>query len=250
VKFLLINGSPRKGNTYKVLKHIGSALIEHDKVELKLINLSEIKLLQCRGCFTCLAAGGEFCPLKDDRDKLLKHIFWADGVIFSSPVYVMNVTATFKNFVDRFAYICHRPRFFHAHAMVVSTTGALGLKNTLKYMSGVSTIWGFRTVAKLGIKTPPGSTLSDVDIEKIQYNANRFYRRVKDRSYSPPLAIVMQYHAQLAVFTNPDLSTEMPADYKFYTDRLGKPFYIDTRVNPIKTLAGKLLSKLVKMTIK
>jgi multimeric flavodoxin WrbA len=60
----------------------------------------------------------------------------SDGVIFVSPAYCQNVTALMKNFVDRFAYIFHRPRFFNQKALIISTTCGAGLKETLNYLEG------------------------------------------------------------------------------------------------------------------
>jgi multimeric flavodoxin WrbA len=45
----------------------------------------------------------------------------ADGVIFATPVYVMNVSALMKTFIDHFSYIYHRPRFFDKKALLLST---------------------------------------------------------------------------------------------------------------------------------
>jgi len=41
-----------------------------------------------------------------------------------------------KNFIDRFSYIFHRPRFFDKKALLLSTTGALGLKEIFDYLAG------------------------------------------------------------------------------------------------------------------
>jgi multimeric flavodoxin WrbA len=32
--------------------------------------------------------------------------------VFASPIYVEDVNGAMKNFIDRMAYNCHRPRFF------------------------------------------------------------------------------------------------------------------------------------------
>jgi hypothetical protein len=48
-----------------------------------------------------------------------------------------------KNFIDRFAYVSHRPRFFKP-ALVVSTTGAVGLETTLFMLGLMAGSWGFQ----------------------------------------------------------------------------------------------------------
>lgn len=127
MKILVIHGSPRPhGNTYRVVTHIEEAMKATDsEIEFEWVYLSRINLQPCKGCYRCLELGEAQCPIKDDREQLETKMHAADGVIFSSPVYVANVSALFKNFVDRFAYICHRPRFHHKKALVVTSTGSV-----------------------------------------------------------------------------------------------------------------------------
>lgn len=80
----------------------------------------------------------------------------ADGVIFATPVYVYNVTWLWKTFLDRFAYICHRPRFHGKHAMVIVSTGAVGLSFVTKLLSFEIGTWGFSVAQKLGAICPTG----------------------------------------------------------------------------------------------
>jgi multimeric flavodoxin WrbA len=59
----------------------------------------------------------------------------ADGIIFVSPAYANNVTGLMKNFIDRFAYVGHRPNFFNQCPMLVATTGYTEKTlNTLSYL--------------------------------------------------------------------------------------------------------------------
>jgi multimeric flavodoxin WrbA len=94
--------------------------------------LRDADLSQCTGCFVCIQKGEEHCPRKDDAPAIEQKMHDADGVIFSSPVYGMNVSGLMKVFVDRFSYIFHRPRFFEKKALLLTTTGALGHKDVLK----------------------------------------------------------------------------------------------------------------------
>ena len=49
--------------------------------------------------------------IKDDALMIREEMLNADGLIFVSPVYAHQVTALMKNFIDRFAYVLHRPCF-------------------------------------------------------------------------------------------------------------------------------------------
>jgi multimeric flavodoxin WrbA len=94
-----------------------------------------------RVVFNCISKGGDLCPLKDDRDMIEEKMQEADGLVMVSPVYVMQVTSLMKNFIDRLAYRCHRPLYHGKKAIVLSTTGGMGLDKTLKYMKDITEVW-------------------------------------------------------------------------------------------------------------
>ncbi len=132
MKILAIMGSPRKkGNTYKVVQEIEERMKEMGDLEFEYLFLKDANLEPCRGCHTCLLKGEDLCPIDDDRPKIEEQILNSDGVILASPVYLFNVSALMKKFLDRFAYVCHRPRFFNQYLMSVSTAGGSGLMSSL-----------------------------------------------------------------------------------------------------------------------
>jgi multimeric flavodoxin WrbA len=100
-------------------------------VEFEYLWLSEWNLVPFRRCFTCFVKGEAHCPIKDKAPEIEQKMLASDGVIFATPVYGMNVSGLFKTFVDRLAYIFHCPRFFDQKALLLTTTGALGIKNVL-----------------------------------------------------------------------------------------------------------------------
>ena len=144
MKILVIMGSPHKGNTYAAAKKIEEAMRKRSDMEFEYLMLAEANLSPCRGCFICFLKGEGSCPIDDDAAAIGEKLENADGVIFASPVFGMNVTGLMKTFIDRFSYIFHRPRFFSKKALLLSTTGALGQKDVLKYLHMVAGIWGFR----------------------------------------------------------------------------------------------------------
>ena len=155
MKITAIIGSQRKGNTLKAVKRVEELLKERfGDMNFEYVMLMDADVKVCVGCFNCLAKGIEFCPLKDDIPAIIEKIKSSDGVIFASPVYVINVTPYMKNFIDRLSSICHRPELFNQHALVVSTVGGFGLKQVLKYMKDIAGVWGMRSVTELGLATP------------------------------------------------------------------------------------------------
>lgn len=134
MKILAVCGSAHRGNCYSVLNSIKE---NYPTIDYEVLMLNEVNLKRCRGCYTCVLKGAEKCPLKDDRDMIIKEILAADGVVFASPVYVNHATAVMKNFRERLGYEAHRPRFFDKYAMVMANCGGFGAKEANKYMSGI-----------------------------------------------------------------------------------------------------------------
>jgi len=131
MKILAICGSPRKGNTYSILNSIKD---RHPDIEFEIIRLSEINFELCKGCYSCVKRGEDRCPIKDDRDMLIKEMLEADGIILASPVYSHMISASLKNFFDRLGFYAHRPKFFDKYALSLVTCSGYGAEDALKYM--------------------------------------------------------------------------------------------------------------------
>lgn len=94
-KFLLISGSPRKGNTEFVLNKIFDS-IEGEK---ELILLREKNIKHCMGCLSCDKT--KKCVIDDDMAEILKKLENADVVVIGTPNYYDNVSGLMKDFIDR-----------------------------------------------------------------------------------------------------------------------------------------------------
>jgi len=105
-------GSARKKHTHRAVVQFLNDLQAFGEIEYEIVTLSDYTLKACLGCEVCIWKGKEFCPLKDDRDVLMDKIMMSDGVVFASPNYNGHVSGIMKTFVDRFAFVCHRPRYF------------------------------------------------------------------------------------------------------------------------------------------
>ena len=199
-----------------------------------------------------LAWGEERCPLKDDRENIEKQILASDGVIFTSPVYAMNVTALMKNFLDRFAYTLHRPRFFNQYTMIVCTTGALGLKETIDRLSVVQ-FAGFKIVHTLGLVTHPliSPKSKSKNDKKVAKAAQKFHSMIiAGRPPSPRLINLIAFRGQQASFSLSHQFGLGDADYKYFNERgwldERRQYYIDVKVNPLKNLIAVLLGKVAR----
>lgn len=253
-KVLVIIGSPRKmGNSYKIVKRIEERMSSLGDIEFSYLFLRDANLEFCRGCWLCLSVGDDRCPIKDDRASIERRLLEADGVIFASPVYALNVTALMKNLLDRLAYTLHRPRFFNQRAMIVCTTGALGLKETIDRLS-VIRYAGFNLVYSVGFNTPENKVSLksknriDKDVEKA---AMKFFDALQDKEPpSPSLINLIAFRAQQAAFALSHDYNLADCDYNYFKEKgwfeKDRQYYTSAKINPIKNMIAVLIGKVVK----
>ena len=157
MKIIEIMGSPRgKGSGYRIVRMIEDRMKAMGDVEFSYLFLKDANLKRCIGCYTCMAKGEDKCPLKDDRSAIEQKLLAADGFILSSPVYVSNVSWPMKNFIDRFAYMNHRPGFHSQKMLTVVNMAGTDKKMALSALRiALGYARGARIVHQLGIATPP-----------------------------------------------------------------------------------------------
>jgi len=245
MNILVVMGSPRRGNTFRAAQTIEAAMRSLGPVDFEYLMLKDADLAQCRGCHLCFEKGEESCPHRDDAPAIEAMMQRADGVIFASPVYGMNVTGLMKVFIDRLSYIFHRPRFFGKKALLLATTGALGTKDVLGYLDLVATLWGFSVAGRAGIVTPPvPSARRSQKNEKTLTDAARAFHEAlhRKRPASPGLRDVIVFHGQRGTFD--ELREELPADYAYWKERgwltPGRRYFVDVPVNPVYEAIGRI----------
>lgn len=252
MKILAVIGSPRtNGNTYKAVKQIERELNEkNDEIEFEYVQLSKSRLEPCKGCYVCIEKGEEKCPLKDDRESLEIKMKQADAIIFGSPVYTYNVSWIMKNFLDRFAYRCHRPEYHGKKAMVVVSTGAIGLGFVAAFLSFMLGAMGFITCAKVGITFAP---LHEKDEDKLKKEMNQlvrrtemFYKKLMDtKPVKPSVVKLVAFKMQQRAFSK---APQDLADYKFWKEKgwleKAEDYYYKVPVGKVKKIIVSLISKL------
>jgi multimeric flavodoxin WrbA len=245
-------GSPRKkGNTYQVTKKVEENMKKFGNIEFEYLFLKDLDLKSCLGCGVCLDKGEKLCPLNDDRDMLEEKMQNADGVIFTSPTYMFNVTGLMKNFIDRFAYACHRPCFFK-NAMVLTTSGAgVGTKMMLKSLKMAPLSWGFNVVQSLDIITngDPNSKLSTTKHKadkKINHAAKKLYEAIQKGNPNPGILSMAMF--QFAKKEIKKLNSEY-YDFNYYKNQgwlnENTSYYYDTETNFAKKTLSKLFSNFI-----
>lgn len=254
MRLLAIIGSPRKGNTLSVVKKLEIEMKKLGDIDFKYLYLKDLNLESCRGCLNCILKGEEYCPLKDDRDVIIKEMERCDGIIFASPVYVMNVSALMKNFIDHLGYLFHRPRFWGKNAMIISTVAGFGLKSVFDYLELVSRGLGFNLINKLGLTTPPlpiSEKMKKKDNEKIKSAAKIFHKSFsKKQQFRPSLGDLIIFRIFRTLSLN--FKEILSGDYTHYKERgwLKSKYFIKTRINPIRRFLASFIEKIINWQIK
>lgn len=100
MKFLILNGSPRKnGKVSHILHQIEETVIEAGD-EACFYDVSALAFKPCAGCMACRSSGTCVFP-QDDAHTIARMIQECDGIIVGSPVYWGNVNGQLKCLFDR-----------------------------------------------------------------------------------------------------------------------------------------------------
>jgi multimeric flavodoxin WrbA len=138
---IAVNGSPHvgAGNTAQMIAMLRETLAS-EGFSLEEIFLSEHYIEPCTGCTLCLEKGA--CWIRDDYRNVAARVLAADAVIPASPVYVFNVTAQMKTFLDRSVGYAHRPREGWKPGLALSVSAGMGETAVAEYLSRVLKIFG------------------------------------------------------------------------------------------------------------
>ena len=99
MKILGIVCSPRKGGNTEILVKEALTAAKEKGGETELFLVAGKTITPCDGCLACADSG--ICKIDDDMQELYQKLEQADGVIFGTPVYFLNVSAQAKAIIDR-----------------------------------------------------------------------------------------------------------------------------------------------------
>ena len=99
MKILGIVCSPRKGGNTEILVREALEAVREAGHETELVLVADKDIAPCDGCGAC--EGDGTCKIEDDMQTIYKQLELADGVIFGTPVYFLNVSAKAKAVMDR-----------------------------------------------------------------------------------------------------------------------------------------------------
>ena len=183
----------------------------------------------------------------DDRDCIVRKIESSDAVILASPNYAANVSWLMKNFIDRFAYTGHRPRYFNQKFMLLVTSGSyMGVKNVMKALSVV--VSGGSIITRLSVFNSPGMNDNKHKIQenKIKKSTEKFAKLLsKNKDSKPPFLYLIWF----SVFKASSVINQegLPADFQFYQN---KDYFIECELNIFQKTSIKVLTHFFRFMIK
>lgn len=122
MKVLLINGSPKKGNTYRALGEVAITL-QDCGVETEIVSIGAKAVQGCIGCGRCAELG--HCTFQDPlMVELQQKVRDCDGLVVGSPVYYAGPNGSLCALLDRLFYSSGRHlRFKPAASVAVCRRG-------------------------------------------------------------------------------------------------------------------------------
>jgi multimeric flavodoxin WrbA len=159
----LVGSSRRLGNTEVLVTEVARAAAE-SVATVRLLRLSDLKLLPCTGCMVCALRDGGACPLDDDMEFLLGEMEATQALILGAPTYSLLPPAPVKAWADRFLMAFGRqPACAPKPAVVVGVAGLEDWsRQQLPILNSVVMAYGYRLVDSLIAYAPsPGEVLLD-----------------------------------------------------------------------------------------
>lgn len=263
MKIVVLMGSPRKKDGYKVCEKVRESLEKKvgKALEFEYIMLKKLNLEECRGCELCLTKGEKFCPIKDEASMLVEKMKAADGLILLSPVYACQVSATFKKMVDRLSYLFHRPELVEKPVITILTTAGGGIKATNSYLKLVAQGWGCQLVGSIQVactryfdgrwECPKADERYQQQVNaKIEKLTSKWAVEMNNRKKGilpkPSLYEVYMFSAMRSkIYTS-------KADFAYWTEKgwTKSNYYYETQLPTGGKLVEKIMDKIVEMMIK
>ncbi len=153
---LLISSSPhkKKSQTFLLAQEILKGFSGAVKTEI--IHLSDYKIEFCRHCESCHRKI-LCCPIKDDAGMILEKMLEAKGIIFASPNYINQITASMKALWDRAGHFIHCRGLLGKYVLGVVTSGSGEDQGILDYIHSYANICGAQYSGGLSSRRPFGN---------------------------------------------------------------------------------------------
>ena len=254
MKITVLMGSPRKKDGYTVCKKIEESIATNSEITFNYIHLKDYIIEECKGCGLCFRKGEDFCPIKDDINKIIEQLKESDGIIFVAPVYACQIPGSFKKVIDRMAYLFHRPELIGKPALTIVTTDGGGIKPTLDYLRLTAVGFGCNIVGQ-------SSVISSIYFENSTYYNEKYCQKknlelqklaqsflktiVKNKPPKPTYYDIYMFNG----LKSKTIMSEI--DNKFWKEKgwLDSPYYYPTSMGLGKIAFGFILSSFINLII-
>ena len=153
MRILLISSSPRKekSQTFFLAKEVLKVFTNVVKTEV--IHLCDFKTEFCRHCESCHRKILR-CPINDDVGMILEKMLEADGIIFASPNYINQITASMKTLWDRAAHFIHCRRLLGKYVLGIVSSGSGQDVTVLDYIQYYANTCGAQYTGGISSRVP------------------------------------------------------------------------------------------------
>ena len=102
MKILVLNGSPKKkSDTMRLTRAFLEGMDKDKKHEVRIVDVIDMNIAPCRGCFLCWQKKDCHCVIDDDQNTILDLYKEADIIIWSFPLYSYAMPSHLKAVLDR-----------------------------------------------------------------------------------------------------------------------------------------------------
>jgi multimeric flavodoxin WrbA len=255
MKILALIGSHRKkGNTARIVQMVDARMqtlaMQHaTQLEFETLFLGDLAVRPCRGCRACFDRGENACPLKDDIPFIRSQMDAADALILASPVYVDDVSGLVKNWMDRLAYLCHRPALGGKCAYPLATVGGGTTGHTLRTMNTALLTWGYHLAGQMGLKMGALASAEELPRHRPAADivADKLFRAVaQHQALNPSFVSLLTFKVQQLAWQRELVGSY---DYAYWQGQgwlvPNCTFYLTHRANPVKVALARLAGAVV-----
>lgn len=248
-KVLVLAGSHRKNGLGNKVLDVFKSNFSEAEFEFETVQLSHYRIEFCKGCIACFKRHESVCPCKDDVPMIVEKMLDADGIVFISPVYGMNISGQLKTFMDRITYTYHRPVFYGKPTVFIGSTDVGGVKLLSKYMKYIAEAMGMRWSGYIGAlsgKYDRDETYRMNISEEMRTLANSFLNDLKfDERPNPRFSELL--HFKKWQQKNRRVKEIYPEDFKYWSDNgwFESEYYYDVKISPVNRFRLKLVEKAV-----
>ena len=184
MKIVGISSSPRgrKSRTLALVKGVLDGAREKGAF-VELINIGALSIGFCDACEICNRNGT--CHIPDDFSGVLEQIREADGVVLGSPVYVDNVSAQMKAFIDRMADAIHYQVLAGNYGCAVATTWESGGDEVCRYLNHVLNYLGAVSVGSLSVILGERPDLPPESLQDAKLLGATLYESIRTSFHDP-----------------------------------------------------------------